>query len=160
MQFSDKNENLPARRKLLGGLASVAGVSAAGLLGMNATKAAANAPAASNEAIPEELFAQARLRSYKTRRSSSWDRTGANSDAVRVEPGSSATLLDVTGAGVITHIWFTISSADAHHLKNLVLRAWWDGDKRPRSKFPSATSSGWGWASTSPTSRRCWRWRP
>ena len=144
MQFSDKNENLPARRKLLGGLASVAGVSAAGLLGMNATKAAASAPAASNEAVPEEFFAQARLRSYKTRRSSSWDRTGANSDAVRVEPGSSATLLDVTGAGVITHIWFTISSADAHHLKNLVLRAWWDGEQAPSVEVPIGDFFGLG----------------
>ena len=30
------------------------------------------------------------------------------------------------GAGVVTHIWFTIDSRDPHHLKNLVLRAWWD----------------------------------
>ena len=33
---------------------------------------------------PEELFAAARLRDYKARRSSSWDRTGGNGDAVPV----------------------------------------------------------------------------
>ena len=144
MQFSDKNENLPARRKLLGGLASVAGVSAAGLLGMNATNAAASAPAAGIDSVPEELFEQARLRSYKTRRSSSWDRTGGNDDAVRVEAGSTATLLDVTGAGVITHIWFTISANDPHHLKNLVLRAWWDGEKSPSVEVPIGDFFGLG----------------
>ena len=144
MQFSDKNENLPARRKLLGGLASVAGVSAAGLLGMNATNAAASAPAAGIDSVPEELFEQARMRSYKTRRSSSWDRTGGNDDAVRVEAGSAATLLDVTGAGVITHIWFTISANDPHHLKNLVLRAWWDGEKSPSVEVPIGDFFGLG----------------
>jgi hypothetical protein len=144
MQFSDKNENLPARRKLLGGLASVAGISAAGLLGMSATSAAASAPAATNDGAPEELFEQARLRNYKTRRSSSWDRTGGNDDWVRVEPGSAATLLDVTGAGAITHIWFTISSDDAHHLKNLVLRAWWDGESTPSVEVPIGDFFGLG----------------
>ncbi len=144
MQFSDKNENLPARRKLLGGLASVAGASAAGLLGMNAASAAASLPPGTHEGVPEELFEQARLRSYKTRRSSSWDRTGGNDDAVRVEPGAAATLLDVTGAGVITHIWFTINSDDAHHLKNLVLRAWWDGEATPSVEVPIGDFFGLG----------------
>ena len=42
MHSSDPNETLPIRRKLLGTMASVAGVSAAGLLGLNATSAPAN----------------------------------------------------------------------------------------------------------------------
>jgi len=126
-------------------MASVAGVSAAGLLGMNATTAAASAPAPEGAAvIPDELLAQARLRSYKTRRSSSWDRTGANADSVRVEPGAAATLLDVTGAGVVTHIWFTINSEDQHHLKNLVLRAWWDGESSPSVEVPIGDFYGLG----------------
>jgi hypothetical protein len=70
----------------------------------------------------------ARLRNYKNLRSSSWDRTGGNDDWVGVDPGQGATLLDVHGAGVVTHIWFTINSPDPVHLKNLVLRAWWDGE--------------------------------
>ena len=86
----------------------------------------------------------ARLRSYKTRRSSSWDRTGGNGDAVPVEPGKAATLLDVTGAGVITHIWFTINSPDPHHLKNLVLRAWWDGEATPSIEVPIGDFYGLG----------------
>jgi hypothetical protein len=155
MHFPAPNETLPIRRKLLGAMASVAGVSAAGLLGLNATAASASPappsgsgyPANPHEAPtqpPEELFAQARLRSYKTARSSSWDRTGANDDSVKVEPGAVATLLDVSGAGVVTHIWFTINSQDEHHLKNLVLRAWWDGEATPSVEVPIGDFFGLG----------------
>jgi hypothetical protein len=143
MHPSDSNESSPARRKLLGGM-----VSAAALLGLNAAGAAASpSPSQGGPApppFPEELIAQARLRNYKTRRSSSWDRTGGNGDAVRVEPDSAATLLDVTGAGVVTHIWFTINSQDEHHLKNLVLRAWWDGESSPSVEVPIGDFYGLG----------------
>lgn len=144
MHSSDSNEGLPVRRKLLGGM-----VSAAALLGLNAAGAAASSPAAApaptgEPEIPDELFAQARLRNYKTRRSSSWDRTGGNRDATPVEPGQSTTLLDITGAGVVTHIWFTISSSDPMHLKNLVLRAWWDGESAPSVETPIGDFFGLG----------------
>ena len=144
MHSSDSNEGLPVRRKLLGGM-----VSAAALLGLNAAGAAASSPAAApaptgQPETPDELFAQARLRNYKTRRSSSWDRTGGNRDATPVEPGQSATLLDITGAGVVTHIWFTISSSDPMHLKNLVLRAWWDGESTPSVETPIGDFFGLG----------------
>ena len=144
MHSSDSNEGLPVRRKLLGGM-----VSAAALLGLNAAGAAASSPAAApaptgQPETPDELFAQARLRNYKTRRSSSWDRTGGNRDATPVEPGQSTTLLDITGAGVVTHIWFTISSSDPMHLKNLVLRAWWDGESTPSVETPIGDFFGLG----------------
>jgi hypothetical protein len=155
MDSSVPNENLPVRRKLLGAMASVAGVSAAGLLGFNAASAPGSPaplsgegyPAKSHEpppALPEELFAQARLRSYKTCRSSSWDRTGANDDSVKVEPGGVATLVDITGAGVITHLWFTINSSDEYHLKNLLLRAWWDNEPMPSVEVPIGDFFGLG----------------
>ena len=128
-------DNFRSRRKLLGGMVSATGASAAALLGMNASRAAAD-PAPPMQQVPEQLFAQARLRSYSNRRSSSWDRTGGNSDRVPVDPGQSATVLDVSGAGVVTHVWFTISSPDRMHLKNLVLRAWWDGESSPSVEVP------------------------
>ena len=134
------------RRKMLGLLASGAAV-----LGLNSAGAAAETgaqmpPAEEGRIAPELLFAQARLRTYKTRRSSSWDRSGGNGDAVPVQPGASATVLDVTGAGVITHIWFTIASDDRHHLKNLVLRAWWDGEASPSVEVPIGDFFGLGLA--------------
>ena len=141
------------RRRILGAMASVAGASAAGLLGVNATSAAAAPPAPADPSVPSEssesseskaLFAQARLRNYKSRRSSSWDRSGGNGDAVPVAPSASATILDVKGPGVVTHIWFTIASEDEHHLKNLVLRAWWDGETTPSVEVPIGDFYGLG----------------
>jgi hypothetical protein len=132
------------RRKMLGLLASGAAVLGLNSTGATAEPGAAMPPAEEGRIAPEQLFAQARLRSYKTRRSSSWDRSGGNGDAVPVEPGASATVLDVTGAGVITHIWFTIASDDRHHLKNLVLRAWWDGEASPSVEVPIGDFFGLG----------------
>ena len=129
------------RRKILNGLVSATGVSAAALLGTTAVRGDAQPQVA---AAPEELFAAARLREYKARRSSSWDRSGGNGDAVAVNPGKEAVLLDVTGAGVVTHLWFTINSPDPMHLKNLVLRAWWDGESAPSIESPIGDFFGLG----------------
>jgi len=135
------NDNLPARRRLLGAMASAAGAAA---LGIGAREAIAQPATPPGAPAPEELFASARLRDYKTRRSSSWDRTGGNGDAVPVDPGKTATLLDITGAGVVTHLWFTINSPDPMHLKNLVLRAWWDGEANPSIESPIGDFFGLG----------------
>lgn len=140
MPANDPNHPAPTRRRLLGAIASVAGAST--LLGTAASSA--QAPAMPDVPAPEELFAPARLRDYKTRRSSSWDRTGGNGDAVPVDPGKEATLLDVTGAGVVTHLWFTINSPDPMHLKNLVLSAWWDGETAPSVQTPIGDFFGLG----------------
>jgi hypothetical protein len=135
------NQNLPARRRLLGSMASIAGAAA---LGIGSGGASAQTALAEGVQNSDELFAPARLRDYKTRRSSSWDRTGGNGDAVPVDPGKSATLLDMTGAGVVTHLWFTINSPDPMHLKNLVLRAWWDGEPSPSIETPIGDFFGLG----------------
>jgi hypothetical protein len=136
----NNDEGLRTRRKLLGAMAT--GASAAALIGFNVPSAEASP--SPETAAPEELLDLARLRSYKTRRSSSWDRTGGNDDAVPVEPGQTAKLLEFDGAGVVTHIWFTISSPDPMHLKNLVLRAWWDGEPAPSVEVPIGDFFGLG----------------
>ena len=133
------NDSLRTRRNLLGALAGA--VPAAAFL---AAPSAVAAPAPPAEPAPEDIFSLARLRSYKNRRSSSWDRSGGNGDAVPVEPGASHTLLDVSGAGAVVHIWFTINSDDPMHLKNLVLRAWWDGESTPSVEAPIGDFYGLG----------------
>lgn len=143
MKSADRTSS--SRRTLLGAMASVAGASA--LLGLDAAQAAAATPAGPGAPEPvavEELLSLARLRNYKTRRSSSWDRSGGNNDSVPVEPGKAATLLDVTSAGIVTHLWFTINSPDPMHLKNLVLRAWWDGESSPSVEVPIGDFFGLG----------------
>ncbi len=141
MHLFDAKENFRTRRRLLSSLATAASVSTAALLGMDA-RAACAAPGGPE--VPEEIFALARLRHYKNLRSSSWDRTGGNDDWVGVDPGQAATVLDVHGAGVVTHIWFTINSPDPLHLKNLVLRAWWDGELSPSVEVPIGDFFGLG----------------
>ena len=130
---------LRSRRALLGALA--AGVPATALAALSPASATAEP---SQAEVPEDLFALARLRNYSSQRSSSWDRTGGNADWVRVEPRQAATLLDVNGPGVVTHLWFTINSPDPMHLKNLVLRAWWDGETEPSIEVPIGDFFGLG----------------
>ncbi len=139
MSAKDLNENSATRRKLLGSMAS-----AGALLSLGAVSAPPAQAAEASADVPEKLLAPARLRSYKNRRSSSWDRSGGNRDSVPVEPGQTATLLDIKGAGVITHVWVTIASPDQHHLKNLVLRAWWDGESSPSVEAPIGDFFGLG----------------
>ena len=98
---------------------------------------------APNMAMPQ-VAGLARLQSWSTRRASSYDRTGGNADAVPIDPGKKAILLDMKGAGMVTHIWFTIASDDPYHLKNLVLRAYWDGEEEPSVEVPVGDFFGLG----------------
>ncbi len=142
MPLNDSPAPVASRRRMLGALASVAGAST--LLAANSAPATASEPSAPAQHSPEELFAPARLRTYKACRSSSWDLSGGNADAVPLAPGKEAVLLDVTGAGVVTHLWFTIATDDSMHLKNLVLRAWWDGERTPSVEVPIGDFFGLG----------------
>ena len=81
---------------------------------------------------------------YVQKRSSSYDRTGANADARQIAPGETLTVLDESGPGVITHIWFTIASGDPWHLKALVLRAYWDSESNPSIETPVGDFFGLG----------------
>lgn len=121
-----------ARRRLL-----VGGAGAAAVLGAGEANAAAfqSGPAGAYVA-PSSLAHLATLRSYQTKRSSSYDRTGGNADSVKVPPGATVPLLETEGPGMVTHIWFTISSKEQYHLKNLVLRAYWDGETDPSIEAP------------------------
>jgi hypothetical protein len=143
MPSFDSSERPLDRRKVLGGMVSAAAVLGIGTAGSVPAEASGKDAKHAHEA-PKEMFEMARLRNYRSRRSSSWDRSGGNNDSVPVEAGQAATLLDVTGAGVITHLWFTINSPDPMHLKNLVLRAWWDSESTPSVEVPIGDFFGLG----------------
>jgi hypothetical protein len=81
---------------------------------------------------------------YVQKRSSSYDRSGANADARPIAPGDTLTLLDDSGPGLITHIWITVASADPQHLKALVLRAYWEGEANPSVETPLGDFFGLG----------------
>jgi len=81
---------------------------------------------------------------YVEKRSSSYDRSGANADMRPVAPGETLTVLDDSGPGAVTHIWFTIASPEAYHLKKLVLRMYWDSEAAPSVEAPIGDFFGLG----------------
>jgi hypothetical protein len=81
----------------------------------------------------------------RSKRVSSFDRTGGNADYIKIPKGETATLAEITGAGKVTHIWVTISSKDAMSRRNLVLRMYWDGQAHPSVEAPIGDFFGQGW---------------
>ena len=136
----DKVPLLP-RRSLLTYLTSAAAVLGLQSLASGKENTAHTAPVA---APPTGLSELARIRDTRTLRSSSFDRSGGNGDSLPIEPSHTATLMMENGPGVISHIWFTISSPDRYHLKNLVLRMYWDGETEPSVEVPVGDFFGLG----------------
>ncbi len=86
----------------------------------------------------------ANLSNAISRRASSADRSGGNADWVPLKAGSTAALADIKGAGAIRHIWFTINSPSPFHLRELVLRMYWDGETDPSVEVPIGDFFGTG----------------
>ena len=82
------------------------------------------------------LPSYARAQSHRSLKQSSFDRTGGNRDYWNIKPGETLEVFNDKGAGVITHIWFTIAARSGNHLKELVLRAYWDGNSKPSVESP------------------------
>lgn len=106
--------------------------------------------------VPVGIFAQTasdfvgltQIRSnVKSKRAGSYDRAGGNGDNVsRVADGAKVNLMDVKGAGVITHIWITLApGADALNRNDVILRMYWDGKDYPSVEAPVGAFFGNGW---------------
>ncbi len=78
----------------------------------------------------------ARAQNYRSLKQSSYDTTGGNSDRWPIKPGETKEVFNQQGPGVISHIWFTIAAQGMLHLKELVLRAYWDGNAKPSIETP------------------------
>ena len=102
----------------------------------------ANAQSCLDSAPPLTAITQAH--DYRQKRSSSYDRSGANADMRPVAPGETLTVLDESGPGAITHIWFTIATEESFHLKKLVLRIYWDSESTPSVEAPIGDFFGLG----------------
>lgn len=86
----------------------------------------------------------------KSKRISSFDKTGGNGDALsRIADGAKVTLMDVKGSGVINHIWITISpDAESASRTDIILRMYWDGNEYPSVESPIGPFFGNGWNET------------
>lgn len=99
---------------------------------------------AQNTAVEDQIW---QLREYTNQRISSYDTTGANDDGNwkdKIQPGETRTIGDVTGPGIIKHIWITIASNEHYHLKKIVLRMYWDGESNPSVETPIGDFFGLG----------------
>jgi hypothetical protein len=125
-----------SRRSLLSTAAASAGVLAVGL-----PRPAFAADAADSSLSPvADVASLAMLRNYRAGRFSSWDRTGGNNDSVsEKQPGDVITIADLKGPGQITHIWIALvlgEDTSPNFLKEIVLRAFWDGEENPSVESP------------------------
>jgi hypothetical protein len=94
------------------------------------------APAQARAAVGPQLPAYARALAHKSLKQSSFDRTGGNRDSWQIPAGGVQEVFRADGPGIVSHIWFTISAQSDMHLKELVLRAWWDGNPKPSIEVP------------------------
>ncbi len=82
--------------------------------------------------------------SRHSHRASSWDRTGGNRDRLSIVRGTTEVLLDVQGAGCITHIWMTSHSIEEGWLRKCLLKMYWDGETEPSVLVPLGDFFGVG----------------
>jgi hypothetical protein len=117
------------RRGFLQGLLTAGGMAAA----TPAAQAQSSGGAASASSI---LPFYARAQNYKSLKQSSYDRTGRNRDSWSIPAGAVQEVFNAQGPGAISHIWFTIAAPSGDHLKELVLRGYWDGNAKPSVEAP------------------------
>jgi hypothetical protein len=108
------------------------------LLAVGTVAAAVPARTEAQGAATEVPFlpSYARAQNYKSLKQSSFDKTGGNSDRWPIAPGGMQEVFKATGPGVITHIWFTIAAQSGDHLKEIVLRGYWDDNPEPSVEVP------------------------
>jgi len=80
---------------------------------------------------------------FRSRRVSSYDRSGGNRDSIVIEAGKTAVLAEIEGPGAIHHIWTTIA-AEAFYGRKIVLRIYWDGERSPSVEAPIGDFFGVG----------------
>ena len=73
-------------------------------------------------------------------RASSWDTSGRNTDAWIIPAGESRVLADISGPGVITHIWMT----QRNHYRDCLLKISWDNGRHPSVLVPLGDFFGLG----------------
>jgi hypothetical protein len=113
-------------------LSYLGGLTALGATAAEARQSTGSAATAGGDMVP----AYARAQDHQSLKQSSYDRTGGNHDSWRVEPGATREVFQANGPGIITHIWFTIAAQSGDHLKEIVLRMYWDGNDRPSVEVP------------------------
>lgn len=86
----------------------------------------------------------AKIVDARSKRISSYDRSGGNGDNIQIKKGETAVIAEMKGAGIVKHIWVTIACDDPLFRRNLVLRCYWDGCDHPSVEAPIGDFFGSG----------------
>ena len=88
----------------------------------------------------------AKLRIFKRKRESSYDRTGGNNDFLVILPNEKKVVFDRDGPSCIKHIWMTMSVIGAGQtwLRDIIIRMYWDFEKYPSVEVPIGDFFGMG----------------
>src|SRR5580704_367950 len=106
---------------------------AIGLLLLFSTAAFAQTPA--NDYL--DAIGLARLKDYTSHRLSSGNRyVNSNDDDKRIAPGETLVVADIGGAGMVTHIWVTVTQNEYGWPRLLRIRVYYDGSKTPSVDAP------------------------
>ena len=97
-----------------------------------------------NRPTGSPLAGLATIKDARSRRFSSWDRTGGNNDWRRIEKGDTFVMAQMKGAGAVRHIWVTVNAKDPDYLRKVVLRMYWDGEENPSVECPLGDFFGVG----------------
>ena len=90
------------------------------------------------------------LPDIKSKRVSCYDKTGGNMDWLDIASNEKAVIADITGCGIIRHIWCTLKSEledgvpAKNHLRRTILRMYWDGEPEPSVEAPLGDFFGMG----------------
>lgn len=99
--------------------------------------------AASTLAGQDLLRSLGQKQEYRSRRVSSYDRSGGNRDSIAIEPGRTAVLAEIDGPAAIHHVWTTIAG-EPFYGRKIVLRIYWDNEKAPSVESPIGDFFGVG----------------
>ncbi len=84
------------------------------------------------------------LRDCTSHRISSYDKSGGNADAWRIQPGEKRVLAEIDGPGCIKHFWMTLGLPSEDYCRRIVLRCYWDGHDEPSVEAPIGDFFGLG----------------
>ena len=86
------------------------------------------------------LSSLTRSKKARSLRASSWDTTGRNADAWRINAGETKVLADIKGPGCINHIWMTQRAG----YRDVLIRMFWDDEEDPSVLCPLGDFFGLG----------------
>ena len=99
----------------------------------------------SPDSFPSSLSDLPRLKTFTTHRSSSDNPfVGSNDDSKRIMPGETLVMADLTGPGVVSHIWLTVADNEYAWPRLVRLRVYYDGKKTPSIDVPLGDFFGVG----------------